>query len=181
MMGQQGRQVVALVILLTSLVGVACARRGGGGEPSEGPRAAPDLAGDVEPGRGVAAFAAVRRPAPREYIAVVDLKDIHFDFDRAEIRPDAARVLDFNAEWLRRHPQYLLLIEGHADERGTSEYNLALGERRARNAMNYLVSRGVAGDRVTVISYGEERPLCRAATEACWAENRRAHFAVRAP
>jgi peptidoglycan-associated lipoprotein len=169
-----------MLVLLTAAAVTACAGRSGERRPTEGAPASADLAGTFEPGRGVAAFVATRRPAPREYIAVVDLRDIHFDFDRAEIRPDAARVLDLNAEWLRRHPQYLLLIEGHADERGTTEYNLALGERRARNAMSYLVSRGVAGDRITVISYGEERPLCRAATEACWAENRRAHFTVRA-
>jgi peptidoglycan-associated lipoprotein len=73
-----------------------------------------------------------------------------------------------------------VLIEGHCDERGTDEYNLALGERRARSAMNYLTSRGVAKERMSVVSYGEERPLCKEKTEACWAQNRRAHFLVKA-
>lgn len=183
----RGFRTAVAVVGLFALTGCA-ARREGPGAPGEGPAvASPDLAASTDPatagerGRAVVGRATVRRPVLREYIPVVDLKDIHFDFDRAEIRPDAAQLLDLNADWLRRHPRFLLLIEGHADERGTPEYNLALGERRARNAMNYLVARGVAADRITVISYGEDRPLCRESTEACWAENRRAHFAVRAP
>jgi peptidoglycan-associated lipoprotein len=179
-MGRARWEVVAIGALGLLALGGCAARREG-----SGPAASPDLAG-AGPGAAerepaVVGRATVRRPALHEYIAVVDLQDIHFDFDRADIRPDAARVLDLNAEWLRRYPRYLVLVEGHADERGTVEYNLALGERRARNAMHYLVSRGVAADRITVISYGEERPRCRASTEACWAENRRAHFAVRLP
>lgn len=180
----RGFRIAVAVVALLALTGCAARREKTGG-PVEGPGASPDLATAGDPAaaseRAVVGRATVRRPVLREYIPVVDLKDIHFDFDRAEIRPDAARLLDLNADWLRRHPHTLLLIEGHADERGTPEYNLALGERRARNAMNYLVARGVAAERITVISYGEDRPLCRESTEACWAENRRAHFAVRAP
>jgi peptidoglycan-associated lipoprotein len=107
-----------------------------------------------------------------------DLKDIHFDFDRADIGPEAARILEVNASWLKANPRSLVLIEGHADPRGTNEYNLALGERRARASRNYLVSLGVAARRISVISYGEERPACMQATDDCWAQNRRAHFAV---
>jgi peptidoglycan-associated lipoprotein len=72
-----------------------------------------------------------------------------------------------------------VLIEGHCDERGTNEYNLALGERRAKSTMNYLVSQGVQASRITIISYGEERPVCNEKTEECWAKNRRAHFLVK--
>ena len=89
------------------------------------------------------------------------------------------RILDTNAAWLKSNPNHLVLIEGHADERGTNEYNLALGERRAKSTMNYLVSQGVQANRITIISYGEERPACTEKTEECWAKNRRAHFLVK--
>jgi peptidoglycan-associated lipoprotein len=123
--------------------------------------------------------AAVTRPAPRDYSAVMELPDIHFDFDRYDIRADAARILEKSAQWLKANPSYLVLVEGHADERGTNEYNLALGDRRAKAAVNYLVSHGVHAARFTTVSYGEERGLCRESNEACWSRNRRAHFAVK--
>jgi len=104
------------------------------------------------------------------------LKPIHFAFDKSDIRPGDAKILDASAKWLTANPNNLVLIEGHCDERGTNEYNLALGERRAKAAMNFLVSQGVAASRVTIISYGEERPLCRDASEKCWSENRRDMF-----
>ena len=109
-----------------------------------------------------------------------NLKDVYFEFDKYDIRPEAARILDANATWLKGNPRNLLLIEGHCDERGTAEYNLALGERRAKSTMNYLVGQGVAASRITVISYGKERPVCTEKTEACWARNRRAHHLVKA-
>ena len=107
-----------------------------------------------------------------------ELKDIYFEFDKYDIRPDDAKILDANAQWLKTNDN-LVLIEGHCDERGTNEYNLALGERRAHATLDYLVSRGVRGARISVLSYGEERPLCAERTEACWARNRRAHFLVK--
>ncbi|HEY3065077.1 MAG TPA: peptidoglycan-associated lipoprotein Pal [Methylomirabilota bacterium] len=120
----------------------------------------------------------VSRPAVKDFVETVALRDIHFDFDRYDIRAEEAQILDANAEWLKSHPEYLLLVEGHADERGTSEYNIALGDRRARASVNYLVAQGVKANRITTISYGEMRPLCRESSESCWAENRRSHFAV---
>ncbi|MGH7325620.1 MAG: peptidoglycan-associated lipoprotein Pal [Candidatus Rokuibacteriota bacterium] len=98
---------------------------------------------------------------------------------RYDIRPADTPVLDENARWMKANPRSVILIEGHADERGTNEYNLALGERRAKAAMNYLVAQGVPANRITVISYGEERPLCTERTEDCWARNRRVHFLVK--
>ena len=112
-------------------------------------------------------------------MASPNLKDIHFDFDKYDIRPGDAKILDANAAWLKSNTD-LVLVEGHCDERGTNEYNLALGERRAKATMNYLVAQGVLANRITIISYGKERPLCTQRTEACWAENRRAHFLVKA-
>jgi peptidoglycan-associated lipoprotein len=119
------------------------------------------------------------RPDVKEFAANDALKDIHFDFDKYDIRPGDAKTLDGTAGWLKSNANYLVLIEGHCDERGTNEYNLALGERRAKSTMNYLVSQGVQASRITIISYGEERPLCNEHNEECWAKNRRAHFLVK--
>jgi peptidoglycan-associated lipoprotein len=119
-------------------------------------------------------------PNPVEFVATDDLKDIHFDFDKYEIRPAEGRILDANAAWLKANPRNLILIEGFSDERGTNEYNLALSERRARVVMNYLVGQGVQAGRITLTAYGRERPLCTEHSEACWAKNRRAHFLTKA-
>lgn len=106
------------------------------------------------------------------------LQDIHFDFDRYDVRSDARSTLQQNADWLRANPAAKVEVEGHCDERGTTEYNLALGAKRAKAAKDYLVSLGVSADRLSTISYGEELPLCRESNETCWARNRRAHFVV---
>jgi peptidoglycan-associated lipoprotein len=119
------------------------------------------------------------RPIPAQFTHVSDVADIHFDFDRHEVRPTEVTILEANARWLHQQPDHLLLIEGHCDERGTTEYNLALGERRAKAAMNYLVSRGVRADRITIVSYGEDRPTCTERSEPCRTKNRRAHFKVK--
>ena len=111
---------------------------------------------------------------------VPELKAVHFDFDRFDIRPGDARILDANAQWLKSNREAEVLIEGHCDERGTSEYNLALGERRARTTRDYLISQGVEAARITTISYGEDRPACTEHTEACWTENRRVEFKAKA-
>ena len=116
------------------------------------------------------------RVNPGDYSTVSELADVHFDFDKYEIRPDEATLLDGHAAWLRQNADRLVLIEGHCDERGTTEYNVALGERRAKATMNYLVSRGIAASRIAIVSYGEERPGCAQHTDACWTQNRRAHF-----
>jgi peptidoglycan-associated lipoprotein len=108
------------------------------------------------------------------------LKDIHFDFDRYDIRPIDAANLKENAALLNKFTNVKIQIEGHCDERGTVEYNLALGERRATSAKNYLVSLGVASVRISTISYGEEKPLDPSHNEEAWAKNRRAHTLVTA-
>jgi len=106
------------------------------------------------------------------------IKDIQFDFDKYDIRPWDAEILKENAALLMKHPKVKIQIEGHCDERGTNEYNLALGERRANSAKNYLISLGIASDRISSISYGEERPLVPGHNEEAWAKNRRAHFVI---
>ena len=107
------------------------------------------------------------------------LADIHFEYDSAELRDADRQVLSQNAEFLKSHDYIKVTVQGHCDERGTVEYNLNLGERRAKNAYDYLVSLGVDASRIDTISYGEERPLDPAQNELAWALNRRAHFIVR--
>jgi peptidoglycan-associated lipoprotein len=150
-----------------------------GPEPSSPSGGGPAAPAPAAPGGGSESRPAAARPAPAEFMAVAALRDAFFDFDKYEIRPEDAKVLDSNASWLKTNLNLLVLIEGHCDERGTNEYNLALGERRAKSAMNYLVSQGVQASRITIISYGEERPQCTEHSEACWAKNRRAHFLVK--
>jgi peptidoglycan-associated lipoprotein len=116
------------------------------------------------------------RPAPKEFAENPNIADIFFDFDKYDVRPGDAKTLDASAAWLKQNRGELILIEGHCDERGTPEYNLALGERRAKAAMNYLVAQGIEANRITIISYGEERPQCAEKNEACWQKNRRDHF-----
>jgi peptidoglycan-associated lipoprotein len=106
------------------------------------------------------------------------LKDIHFDFDKYNIRPEDAEILNDNSALLMKYPSVKIQIEGHCDERGTVEYNLALGERRANSTKNYLVSLGISPDRIATISYGEERPLDPGHNEEAWAKNRRAHTII---
>ena len=106
------------------------------------------------------------------------LKDIHFPFDSIELDETARGILRDNGNWLKDHSRSKVEVEGHCDERGTVEYNLALGAKRARAAKDYLVTLGITPDRLTTISYGEELPLCHEHTEECWAKNRRAHFVV---
>jgi peptidoglycan-associated lipoprotein len=146
------------------------------------PRPAPPAPPAATPARPVAPPAVASpaaRPVPSEFRSVSDVKDVFFDFDKYEIRAQDAKVLDANAVWLRTNAGHLLLIEGHADSRGTNEYNLVLAERRAKATMNYLVSNGIAPSRITIVSYGEERPACIEKAEGCWAKNRRAHFLVK--
>ena len=106
------------------------------------------------------------------------LKDIHFDFDKYDIRREDEVILRENAAFLKKNPKMKIQIEGHCDEKGTSDYNLALGERRANMTKRYLVSLGIASDRISTISYGEERPLDPGHNEEAWAKNRRAHIVV---
>jgi len=106
------------------------------------------------------------------------LKDIHFDFDKYDIRPGDAEILKGNATLLAKNSTVKIQIEGHCDERGTIEYNLALGERRANSAKKYLISLGMPADRISTISYGKEKPLDSGHNEEAWAKNRRDHFII---
>jgi peptidoglycan-associated lipoprotein len=127
--------------------------------------------------------AAPAQPAPAQQQSMEEMFranvfDAFFDFNGADIRPDARDALSKTAEFLRTHPEVHVNIEGHCDERGSTEYNLGLGDRRAAGAKNFLVSLGVTADRMGTVSYGKERPFCTEHSEECWQQNRRAHIVM---
>ena len=107
-----------------------------------------------------------------------EVRDAYFDYDKADIRPDARVALSTTADFLKMHPSIKATIEGHCDERGSTEYNLGLGDRRASAVKQYLVSLGVSADRLNIVSFGKEKPFCMESNEACWQQNRRAAFSV---
>jgi peptidoglycan-associated lipoprotein len=113
-------------------------------------------------------------PAPTPQFR--DVEDVFFDFDRSELRTDTRSILDQNAKLLKSNSDWDFVLEGHCDERGTVEYNLALGERRAQSVRSYLVNLGISASRIRTISYGEERPFDPGHNETAWAKNRRVHF-----
>lgn len=117
-------------------------------------------------------------PETPEKLKESQFKTVYFDFDKFNLRSDAKAALDFNFDLLKKHTDVIIKIEGHCDERGTVEYNLSLGEKRARAAMDYLVGLGINSSRVTVISYGKERPVDPRHNEDAWAKNRRDEFRI---
>ena len=113
-----------------------------------------------------------------EATAKSPISDINFDYDSSSIRPDARKILKANADYLLKHKTASVVVEGHCDERGTAEYNMALGQRRAQETKKYLINLGINESTIKTISYGEERPLDPNNNEEAWAKNRRAHFVV---
>ena len=122
--------------------------------------------------------AGIQESRVRSFEVSTGLKDIHFKFDKYDLDSDSKRILQGNAEFLKSNQDLHVEIQGHSDERGTNNYNIALGERRAHSTKKYLVSQGVDSSNVSVISYGEEKPFCFSSVETCWFQNRRAHFMV---
>ena len=115
-------------------------------------------------------------PPAREPDFNQEVRDAYFDYDKADLRPDARTALSTTADYLKKNPAIKVTVEGHCDERGSTEYNLGLGDRRANAVKQYIVSLGVAADRVNVVSFGKEKPFCMESAEACWQQNRRGHF-----
>jgi peptidoglycan-associated lipoprotein len=144
----------------------------------EAPPPAPPPPARTEAPPQVDEYARLRAMSAEEIEKSGLLGDVYFEFDKAELRDSDRDTLTKNAAALKRFDFLRVTVEGHCDERGTVEYNLALGERRARAASDYLVSLGVPADRLKTVSYGKEVPVCTASSEDCWQKNRRAHFRV---
>ena len=170
MMAVRLRVIVALGLIIT-LAGIGCSSKKKGAGTAAG-------AGLGEEGLGAGSSLERYKQGTLGSGEEGPLKDIHFAFDSADLDEQARGVLRDNANWLKDHSQSKAEVEGHCDERGTVEYNLALGTKRASAAKEYLVALGIPADRLTTISYGEELPLCHEHNEDCWQKNRRVHFVV---
>lgn len=132
--------------------------------------------GRSEAARQEALQADIRAQRLADEVRMFESENIYFDFDKSDLLHESRVVLKKKADWLRENPAYSIRIEGHCDERGTNEYNLALGERRAHSAKKFLVTLGISGDRIGTLSYGEERPDDPGHSEEAWAKNRRDEF-----
>jgi peptidoglycan-associated lipoprotein len=194
----QERTLVALAAI--SLLTVACAKKVAVAPPAPPAplaampvAAAPRPASPPPPRVATTESPAPAAPAPRYPNAVtrarIDellarIEDAYFDYDRASLRPDAMKALEADStelrDILRDFPDYKLTIEGHCDERGSAEYNIALGEKRAETAKDYLVQVGIPSAQLSLVSYGKERPVCEEHDEACWQRNRRIHIVAMA-
>ncbi|MEA3427864.1 MAG: peptidoglycan-associated lipoprotein Pal [Thermodesulfobacteriota bacterium] len=177
---------LVLLLVIPGLLCIAsCAKKAVKPEPVEvqdevARKAAAEAAKKAEQEK-LARQRAIEEQAAREKMAARNIfinENIHFDFDKYNLLPLAQQILQKKAEWLRNNPGVFVIIEGHCDERGTNEYNLALGDRRAESANTYLINLGIAGSRLTTVSYGEERPVDPGHNEVAWAKNRRAHFTI---
>ena len=189
-MNRVDRILIALSLCLAIGV-VSCGKKPA---PAPPPPPPPPPGGDTAAAAAAAAptaAAAGAAPAPTEdeifaqksldqLNAERPLTDAFFDFDKSDLRDDAIASLQRDAEWMKRWSSTTVTVEGHCDSRGTAEYNIALGERRAKAVKDYLVSLGIAGDRIEVVSKGKESPFCFEENEACWAQNRRGHFIITA-
>ena len=178
------RFCIVLGVILSLMLMVSCAKKAVREEPLVMEKAW-EKPGE-EPERAVIEEKSLETSLERKKYPVIEgesidsslLKDIHFGFDRYDLTPEAREILSQNAGLLLQHSRANIQIEGHADERGTIEYNLALGERRSYTAKEYLMSLGVSPNRIGTISYGEEMPVDSGHSEEAWTKNRRGHFIV---
>jgi peptidoglycan-associated lipoprotein len=182
---------VALLLLAAAVAAAGCGGKkrppavATAGMATPAPAATPEPSSrePVEPGPDVRPLAEEATRAEEFAVSEASgeggpLEDIHFDYDQAALTEQARAILERHAEWLRAHRAARVRIEGHCDERGTVEYNLALGEKRAHTTRDYLMGLGVGTERLSIVSFGKERPLDPGRDESAWARNRRAHFAV---
>ena len=161
----------SLIIATAALAIAACSKK----RPEVLPPAPVQNTGDTGPtGPVTPTDGAITPGSDADFKRSVTSNTVLFGLDQYDIDPAARAILDNQAQWLARYPNVRITIEGHCDERGTREYNLALGDRRANAAKNYLAARGVAASRITTISYGSERPAATGSDDAAWAQNRRA-------
>ena len=184
--------VCAAVVLMVAVAGAACHRNPKPQPPAPAPAPAPPpTTTPAPPPPPPPAPAPAPAPAPTEdeifknktleqLNAEKPLGDVLFAYVSTDLSDEARGLLQKNVEWMKKWTTTKAMVEGHADSRGTNEYNLALGERRADAVRDYLVSLGLATDRLTIVSKGEEQPFCSEETEACWQQNRRGHFIITA-
>ena len=178
--GKIGNLLLLTALVLTiPLFGQACTKK----QPSADVGMATATDADGKPydpnnpgGRELTKEEENRLARESSYAETAALKDVYFDFDRSDLRPESLRTIEANASWMKSNPKMKVQIEGHCDERGTEEYNLALGERRATAVKNHMLGLGVDQRKLFTISYGEELPVDQGHTEDAWAKNRRAHF-----
>jgi peptidoglycan-associated lipoprotein len=174
--------VAALMLVAVPWLTTSCAKKAVQGE--EGVAAPTETRPGDRPGTGMVGARPTEETLSaeerrrREAEAAFTNEDIQFDFDKYDLNARAREILANKAYFLKQYPNVKILIEGHCDERGTAEYNLALGERRANSAKQYLVQLGISENRISTVSYGKERPLDPGHNEAAWAKNRRAHFVI---
>ena len=181
------RKLKSMIILSGALAFAGCSSTTAEPEPSAAAPASAEAKTKVDSAKTTesttkapasSSLEALQRGESTATPASSPLKDVYFDFDRYDLREDAREILKANSAWLKANPAAQVQIEGHCDERGTTEYNVALGSRRAESAKDYLVTLGTSADRLSTISYGEEVPVCREQTEECWQNNRRVRFVV---
>lgn len=173
---KKGFLVFAGVLVFGSLISFGCAKKVETAKDAKG--ADEKVASAPTPSPESGSQAKTESPMVREAGSASGLNDVYFDFDKSAVRDDAKPALQSNAKWLKSNSNAKIKIEGHADERGTNEYNIALAEKRAQAARKYLATLGVKSDSLSIISYGEEKPQCKEQNENCWQKNRRAHFTV---
>ncbi len=187
-MGKTWRVRLALItVLLTMLVAVSCSKKAVETDPAAGITAQETMTEETSDDAAAtdAALIAEEELMKKEAAAREEARtafqdtDIYFNYDSSAVQDSDIAILEAKAEWLKENPGVRITVEGHCDDRGTTDYNLALGDRRAARAMAFLESLGVEADRMVTVSYGEERPLDPTASEAAWSKNRRAHFVIR--
>jgi len=169
--------LLGVIVLLSLFALWGCPKKAQVTTAPETPKATEPVAEPAAP--AVMKEEPAAKPAIKEETmehAAAGLQPIYFDFDRSFVRNDARAVMAANAEWLKANPKVKVKIEGNCDERGTKEYNQALGQRRAASAKKYLVDMGISAKRISLISYGKEKPVCGEDSEACWQKNRRDDF-----
>lgn len=186
-------EVCAALVLAAAVGGAACHRN----PKPQTPEVAPPAAAAPAPTRPATPPPPPTAPTPPQPAAPTEdevfrsktleqlnaekpLGDVSFSYDSTDLSDEARAVLQKDVDWMKKWPTTKVMVEGHADSRGTTEYNLALGERRADGVRDYMVSLGIPADRITIVSKGEEQPFCSEETEACFQQNRRGHFIVTA-
>jgi peptidoglycan-associated lipoprotein len=173
-------RTAALAVVIVALACAGCSsqkKQGEGAGGAGGPGQGGIGEGGMGPGGG-SSLTGLQKGTLGKNGQQGPLSDIHFDYNDYTVRPQDSEILRGNADWLQKNNNNRVQIEGHCDERGSEEYNIALGAKRAQAAKDYLQTLGVAADRMSTISYGKELPLCTEHTEDCWEQNRRDHFVV---